>query len=168
MRFLKSLAVLLGASTAIATPLSNAEQKAQLERLVAAVLPIAEQLLNAHGEYYPFGATMSSDGKISNVAGYTGDEHPKSSELISFLKAAFTSQAASTTIMASALIYDVRTIPPGATEKSDAIAIDLDHRDGMSITMLIPYRFDPDKKVSLGEAFATKGAGAIFFRPAGG
>ena len=84
------------------------------------------------------------------------------------LKAAYAKDAASKKIMASALVYDVRTTPPGATEKSDAVAIDLDHRDGMSITMFFPYRIGADKKVSFGEAFATKGAGTIFPRSAGG
>lgn len=168
MRILKSLAVLFGASAAVAGPLDDAAQKAQLERLVQAVLPFAEQMLSRHGEYFPFGATMSSDGKITHAAGYTGDEQPKSVEVISLLKAAFTSQAASNTIIASALVYDVRAIRPGTTAKIDAIAIDLDHRDGMSITILVPYSIGADKRVTLDEAFAEKGSGTVFPRPAGG
>jgi len=66
--------------------------------------------------------------------------------------------------MACALVYDVRVIPPGATEKSDAVAIDLNHRDGMSVTMLYPYHIAPDKKVTFGQPFAWKGADDIFTR----
>ena len=35
------------------------------EELVNAVLPHAEGMLIAHGEFFPFGASMSLDGKIT-------------------------------------------------------------------------------------------------------
>ena len=56
----------------------------------------------------------------------------------------------------------IRNQPPGAIEKSDAIAIKLNHRDGMSVTMLYPYRVAPNEKVVFGEPFARKGAEDIF------
>jgi hypothetical protein len=62
------------------------------------------------------------------------------------------------------LAYDVRCIPPGQTEKSDAVAVDLNHRDGMSIRMIYPYRIGADKKVVWGQLFANKGVDDIFPR----
>lgn len=47
--------------------------------------------------------------------------------------------------MAGSLVYDVRVIPPGQSEKTDAIQIDLDHIDGMSVTMFYPYKIGSDK-----------------------
>ncbi len=46
-------------------------QKRELEQLLSATLPFAEKMLTNHGEFYPYGATMSSNGKISAVGGYT-------------------------------------------------------------------------------------------------
>jgi hypothetical protein len=66
------------------------------------------------------------------------------------------------------VIYDVRIVPPGQTEKSDAVAIDLDHRDGMSVIMYFPYRLTSEKKVIWGELFASKGSNDIFPRKNGG
>ena len=66
--------------------------------------------------------------------------------------------------MACALAYDVRCIPPGQTEKSDAVAVDLNHRDGMSIRMIYSYRIGADKKVVWGQLFANKGVDDIFPR----
>jgi hypothetical protein len=164
MRFLKSIAVLFGASAVVAATLDHAEQKKQLEELLASALPFAETMLTKHGEFFPYGATMTPDGKIAAVGGSTGDESPKSVEVIALLKEGYRKDGASGKIMACALVYDVRTIPPGQTEKTDAVAVDLNHRDGMSVTMYYPYRIASDKKVTFGELFASKGADDIFPR----
>jgi len=163
MRLLKSiLALFLGASAAVGAIRDTKTQKAELEKLLAAALPFAEQMLTKHGEFFPYGATMDPQGKITNVGGYTGDEHPKSTEVIGLLKAAYRRDGEGGKIMACALVYDIRTIPPGQTEKTDAVAVDLDHRDGLSVVMAYPYKIGADKKVQFGTAFAMKGAGEIF------
>lgn len=36
-------------------------------------------------------------------------------------------------------MYDVLTVPPGATEKTDAIAVRLDHEARCSVVVMIPY-----------------------------
>lgn len=163
MRLLKSiLALFLGASAAVGAPKDTKTQKAELEKLLDAALPFAEQMLTEHGGFYPYGATMDPEGKITNVGGYTGDEHPKSTEVIDLLKAAYRRDGEAAKIMACALVCDIRTIPPGQTEKTDAVAVDLDHRDGMSVVMVYPYRIGADKKVQFATAFAMKGAGEIF------
>ena len=108
---------------------------------------------------------MDGEGKISATSGYTGTEHPASTELIKLLKAAFTHDAKAGKIMACALVYDVKTVPPGKTEKTDAIRVDLDHRDGMSLAVVYPYVIAPDKTVTLSEPYAMKGKGEVFGPP---
>jgi hypothetical protein len=61
---------LLGTSTSVAEPTNQKMQKEQLEDLLKAALPFAEMMLKKHGEFYPYGATMGVDGKITNVGGY--------------------------------------------------------------------------------------------------
>ncbi len=124
-------------------------------------MPFAEQMLTKYGEFIPYGSTMNSDRKIASVGGDTGDEHPKSQEMIDLLRAAFRRQAQEGTIMACALAYDIRTIPPGQSQKTDAIAVNLDHRGGMSIVVIYPYRIE-NKKVTMGKSWAVKGEGKIF------
>jgi hypothetical protein len=162
MRFLESVAFFVGASIAMGAPLDRAAQKKQLEMLIGAALPFAQQMLKAHGEYFPFGATMDAQGKISQVGADTGSEHPASADIIALLKGAYRKNGLEEKIIACALVYDVRTVPPGATEKSDAVAIDLNHRDGLSVTMYYPYRIEADKSVVFGTAFAAKGPSDIF------
>jgi len=156
------LFVMFAAQTLVATPLDQKMQKQQLEGLLKVVVPFAETMLKKHGEFYPYGGTMGVDEKITCVGGYTGNEHPKSDEVIKLLKDSYRSEGAAGKIMACALVYDVRVIPPGQTEKTDAIQVNLDHRDGMSVTMFYPYRIGSDKQVTFSPPFAQKGVGEIF------
>ena len=136
-------------------------QKHDLEQLLSSVMPFAQQMLTNYGEFIPYGSTMNSDGKIAAVGGDTGDEHPKSKEVIELLQGAFHRQAQGGTIRACALVYDIRTIPPGQTQKTDAVAVSLDHRGGMSIVVIHPYSIE-NKKVTFGKSWAIKGEGKIF------
>jgi hypothetical protein len=157
------LLVFLGfVSAALLAQNDQQSQKHDLEQLLSAAVPFAEQMLAKHGEFFPYGSSMNSNGKISAVAGYTGNEHPKSAEVIDLLRAGFRRDAEAGKIRACAVVYDIRTVPPGETEKTDAIAVELDHRGGMSIVVVYPYSIAPDKKVTRGESYAVKGEGKIF------
>lgn len=57
---------------------------------------------------------------------------------------------------------DIRTVPPGRTEKQDAIAAAIDHVSGYSIVVIYPYTFDAAQKFQVGAPFAVKGAQEIF------
>src|SRR2546426_1377236 len=94
-----------------------------LDQLLNALLPFAQQMLSKHGEFYPFGSAMTTDGQIQAHGAYDGDEHPPSQQLIDLLTQAFRQQAAAGHIRAAAICYDIRTIPPGHSEKTDAICV---------------------------------------------
>jgi hypothetical protein len=45
--------------------------------LLATVVSFAELMLRQHGEFHPFGATMSPEGEVTNIgAAVEGDDHP--------------------------------------------------------------------------------------------
>jgi hypothetical protein len=110
------------------------------DALLKTVLPFAEDQLRRHGEFQPFGATMSVDGTITHEMANTEDEQPKSAELVQILIEAFRMKADQGIVRATAICFDVCTVPPGQTEKTDAIRVGLDHRDGKSVDVLLPYR----------------------------
>jgi len=140
-------------------PMSGA--KAECEALMNSVLPFAKQMLDRHGEFYPYGAAMRANGEIVSVAGYEGHEHPQSNDVIRFLKAAFTAAAKNGQYKATALVYDVRATVPSTGEKSDAIAVSLNHRDGYSIVVLFPYKV-MNGLAETDTPFAQKGEADIF------
>jgi hypothetical protein len=139
-----------------------------LDDLLNATLPFAQKMLVERGEFYPFGATMKADGKIDLTAGYTGVEFPESQELIDLLLGGYRAQAAKKELMATALCFDVRTIPPGETEKSDAICVRLEHLDGEAVDVLMPYQKDRDGNLTWGELFAARSPGGVFSPPSAG
>jgi len=139
----------------------SSDPKADCEALMNSVLPFAEQMLSNYGEFFPFGGAMRPGGELVSVAGYDGDEHPPSSDLIRLIKEGFVEAARQGQFKATALVYDVRIKLPSANDKSDAIAVSLDHHDNYSIVVFFPYRIDSGK-VIVGSAFAREGQADIF------
>ena len=135
--------------------------KAESQQLMNAVLPLAEQLLSQYGGFFPYGGAMTPSGEIISIAAYDGDERPPSSEVISMLQRGFISAAQSGGYKATALVYDVRVPLPETGEKSDAIAIALDHESGYSVVVLLPYKLT-EQELRFGRMFAQPGENVVF------
>jgi len=145
-------------------PVNNAKAKADAEQLLDSVLPFAEKMLQEHHEFFPFGGHMTPDGKIVHDGAYDGTEHPPSQTLIDLLEQAFQRSAKEQKLRVCAIVYDIRTIPPGRTEKQDAIAVSIDHASGYSVVVIYPYTFDAEKKLQVEAPFAIEGSRKIFGR----
>ena len=135
--------------------------KEEAQQLVDAVLPFAEQALSKHGEFYPFGAELTSSGKVEAAMGYNGQEHPSSAEVIAMLHAGFAAKAKAGRVRATALAYDARVQAPGTSSKSDAVAIEVEHRDGYNATIYFPYTIKGGV-VSFANPFAVAGPRQVF------
>lgn len=131
--------------------------------MVAAALPLAEQLLASNGAFYPFGNTMGRDGKIASVAASTGSEHPDSTDLIQILKGGFIAGARRGEFRATSLVYNIRTIVPDTGIKSDAVAMACDHEAGFAAITVFPYRITKSE-VIFGKVFAQRIDSVIFQR----
>lgn len=129
--------------------------KEQSQELLNHTVGFAEELLSKYGEFYPLGGAIDSTGQIISVAAYDGTEMPPSDTLIKLLEAGLTGGARDGKYIASALVYDARVIPPGGSEKSDAIVAELEHRDGFAMTVFFPYKLvggQPEFAASFGTA----------------
>jgi hypothetical protein len=133
-----------------------------LNALLDTVLSFAKLMLSEHGEFYPFGATMSPSGEITNVGARVKGNHRPQSPLIDLLNVAFQKKAATGEIRAAAICYDVRTIPPGETQKTDAICCGLEHSSGELVNVFIPYGKTSADDFQYGQIFTTERT-AIFF-----
>lgn len=105
---------------------SSGSAKAECEEIMNALIPFAQQMLEKHGEFFPFGGTMKNNGEVTQVAG-----------------------------------YDVRVVLPSTGQKSDAVAVALDHRDNYSVVVYFPYQIKGGK-VAFGDLFAVKGEASVF------
>jgi hypothetical protein len=159
MRNILTIAFLLLSVSVRGQSVVNA--KTESETLMNEAIPFAEKMLRKRGEFYPYGYVMKPSGEIALVAGYDGTDRPKSQDIIDLLVAGFKQDAAIGKVKATALVYDVIIIPPGASEKSDAIAVALDHRDHYSVVVIFPYVLRHGE-LTIGAPFAQKGGSRIF------
>lgn len=138
-----------------------------MDDLLNALLPFAKQMLEKYGEFIPFAAAMSPSGEIASVGGDIGTEHPKSQEIIDFLTDIFQRQALAGDLKACGICIDSRVIPPGQTEKSDAILARLEHQDGETVDVYLPYRKTILRKIKYGDLFAAEGTVRVFVNGGG-
>ena len=152
--------VMVTATTVAASDVKSG--KSDCDTLLGAVMPFAEQMLKAHGEFFPFGAAMQSDGKVAAVGAWDGDEHPNSTDVITLLKDGFVAGARKGEYKATALVYDVWYKSDDGS-LTDAIAVALDHRDNYSVVVFYPYTLK-DGLLSVGKIQVHDGAYEVFGR----
>jgi hypothetical protein len=112
---------------------ASATAQGDLDGLLDAVLPFAEQQLERHGEFFPYGSTVSVEGQIAFVAADPGvGELPESHVLLDALYEAARSSADD--VRAVAFVADVRL-----AGGSDAVRVQLEHKDGPVLVVLLPY-----------------------------
>ena len=132
------------------------QPKADCEKLMNWLLPFARQMLERHGEFFPFGGALRPNGEVVPVASYDGSNHPLSADLIRLIKDGFVEAARRSEYKATALVYDVKVKLPSTGETSDAIAISLNHRDNYSVIVLFPYQLKSGK-LTVDPAYAEAG-----------
>lgn len=138
--------------------------KERCERLLEAVVPFAEQMLNKYGEFYPFGASLANGGEIALVQPADEHESPASDELISIAKEVFRKRAAKQQITSSALVVNMTMRRSDSESKQDVVAVMLDDHEDYSVIVYYPYskRSFLSKTFQLGEPFAQPGEKSIF------
>lgn len=136
--------------------------KTEATELMNTLLPFAEEMLAEYGEFLPFGGAIMKDGSIADFGADNGTEHSSSQSLISLLESAFVEGARTGDYRATAVVCDVRVVLPNQTEKTDAIAVRLDHMSGYSVEVMIPYERVADGSYTFGEMFAQEGEHKIF------
>ncbi|MGH8020201.1 MAG: hypothetical protein ACREIA_18370 [Opitutaceae bacterium] len=136
--------------------------KQEVEKLMNDLVPFAKRMLSERGEFYPFGGYVKREGGIVHVgAEQVGTDQPKSADLFLLLKQSFQEKARNDECRATAILADVRIVPPGSSQKSDAIQVSLDHKDGYTAEVFYPYRRE-NGGIVYESIFAQKGDGDIF------
>jgi len=94
---------------------------------------------------YPFGAAVSADGQVGMLAAEPGaGDRPLSQEVLDALYEGARQSCA--TRRAVAFATDVKA------SDSDAIRVELEHREGTALTLVVPYsRSRMKKTVTLGQ-----------------
>ncbi len=123
-------------------------------------LRIAAHLLEKNGEFFPFGVTISTDGKINHVQGYTGEDYPPSQDLINLLLNGFLAGAKSGDYRATSLVCDTHIFLNG-NSKTDAINVIVEHVEDEPVTCFLPYTKNGDT-FEFGEILAERAERRVF------
>ena len=138
-----------------------------LDALLAFLVEFAQIMLREQGEFYPFASGMKPTGEMTAVGADTGHPHPPSDEVIAILFSTLAEQAQAREIKAAGICMDVRVIPPGSEQKTDAVCVELEHEDGAAVHVFLPYVIKAPGVVTYGDIFATPGDARIFLSAAG-
>lgn len=128
---------------------ASPEDQAELDELLSAAVPFALQVLEEHGEFYPYAAVVDGTGELTLVAAQSEVDFPDSEAVIANLLDVLRDRA--TEIRASALVADVRH------EGGDAVRAEMEHRAGHAMTVVLPYSGGAGQAVELGEPWAVSG-----------
>jgi hypothetical protein len=132
----------------------SASQQAQdaLDELFSAAIETAQGLLGKNGEFFPFGVEVRDDNDVALFGADPGlGEHPPSTEVLRALAAGARSERDK--LQAVALACDV-TLATG----SDAVRVELEHREGVVLEIIVPYRRRRlGRRVTLGQMAVSEG-----------
>lgn len=116
--------------------------KEEVEKLLNAIMPFAEQQLNKNKEFLPFAAVMLSTGEIQTVASGNENEHSEAQKVIDDIQKGLIEGAKNGEYLATGIAYLSLVTDPETKEKKDAVCINLDHKDNYSVKLFYPYSFN--------------------------
>ena len=116
---------------------------------------MAEKLLtNQNGEFYPFGAEIDNDGKLTNIGLWDGDDFPLSETMIKEFKKYFEKEISNERIRAYSITFDTLAKRDEDSEKTDAIAIECYSREnGQRTRYYFPYKRLSNDKLEFGDSW---------------
>lgn len=114
------------------------EAREDYNSLLNMLMPFAEQMLKKHGEFFPFGASVSTTGEVIANATHDGNEMPASEEVIASLVQAFQGEVRGGKLRATGICYDGRITLEG--KKVDAVILSLEHVSGNASKLCVPYK----------------------------
>jgi hypothetical protein len=130
----------------------SASQQCQddLDGLLNMTLPLAQQMLEKHGEFFPFGAVMTTGGEAQLLGADRGlGERLASAAVLATMRGGIHDYRAR--YRAVATCFDVR-LP-----ESDAVRIELEHQEGPVMAVFLPYK---KKRFGGGVEYGELGLGA--------
>lgn len=137
-------------------------QKA-MTTILKALTDFAQEQLEKHGGFLPFGASIKSDGSLSLGAGYVGEDSDDPNEILDLVFRGLQEQAKTGEIRSGGYCMDVRVVLPGQTEKDEAIQVCVEHAEGHSIEVFIPYCKDDGGDYEFGKHVSQQDDIRIFY-----
>lgn len=117
----------------------------EMDGVFARIMPYAEELLRQFGEIYPFGMRMSEAGEFAPV--FAGPDIPQDAPadvVLARLHDVAASLAEDT--RAVAFVVQVRIPQLPASDRGNAVRVEIHHREPYSIGVIVPYERHPETR----------------------
>ena len=124
-----------------------------IETLFNSAFPMVHESLEAEGGFAPFGMALATDGEVSHLMGDLAGESLPPEEIIDLLVEGVRNEVEQGDFKAAGVCFDVRAVPPGETERVDAICAQLEDATGDAMEVFLPYRRGDDGEMEYGELF---------------
>jgi hypothetical protein len=134
------------------------------DKLLSAVIPIAQSMLKDLGAFIPFGAFITRDGEVQLAGGVGDASHLETGEMVEMYLQAYREAAGDGTLTCTALCVDVRIHVPGQMEKTDAIQIMLEDSGGEALNAFMPYEKQAESDITYAPLVATLADPQVFVK----
>jgi len=131
---------------------------AETDKLVKHCLEYAKDLLTDTGESYPFGAFLDTIGNVHPLEMEIDTRDiPQNGVVIDKLRNYCKEEMQADKMNGYALAYEVELQEEENSEKIDAIAIELVHKDKNDLpTFYLPFKVGNDRETTFDDVFAVK------------
>ncbi len=136
-----------------------AKTQDDVELLMGHLLEPVREMLKESGGFLPFAAYLD---KAKKVRKFIGEGKSEPDELTAFFEEKLRGFAEAKKAVATAIVSDVRAVPPGKRKERDCVAFALDHAEAYSVVVFLPYELDEEGNAVFGELFAIDGENRIF------
>ncbi len=150
------LGKLFGQSKSDTTMNRATNEMNDIQTLINSTFPFVEDLLKKHGEFYPVASAIEPNDSITMVGTHDGNDKPLSQIVIDNLKTVLKQGASKGQYKTIAIFYDVKTVDPNTKEKTDAIAVFVEHKEGKTAYIFYyPYKLTANRELTISKSFGS-------------
>lgn len=133
-------------------------------KLLEEFLPMAENMLDEHDAFLPFGGIMHDDGEMQYIGvNIEGDHKPDVESVLTKVETALVGLIEDKPVRAVAVFMDTKISTSDHPDaKVDCIMARLEHKDAGALDTFRPYAKDPRGNYTYSTIFATDGEVRFF------
>jgi hypothetical protein len=137
---------------------------ADLHAVLQQLLPTALEFLASRREFYPFGGALDGNGRFAFAEAPPEVEAPSAQQVLDAVYEKLRSGAGRGDYRAVGVAADVRVTPPGKTEATDALFLEIEHASGICLHIYYPYAVGADQVPQPGAPFGGRALPHLFPR----
>jgi hypothetical protein len=137
-----------------------AELKPHIEAVAAPLIDFAKQCVRDRGDFLPYAAVLTAQGKVELVGAFSGNEPTNAAEILPLLHEGLRAKAQEKALAATGVAESVTITLPGQPP-TKAIKVLFEHRRGLTVALYMPYEKTPQKGLVFNPMFSMLAASEV-------